>query len=120
MTGLSVILLIPMGYARAAPAGLPTMTSLTWTQPGANAPIARYEAQGLAVDGKLYVFGGFYNQKTQATVQSDRYDIKTDTWTPISPLPEKVTHAGQATDGRFIYLAGGFVGDHPGGSSNRF
>ncbi|MBI3811108.1 MAG: hypothetical protein HY283_02725 [Nitrospirae bacterium] len=96
------------------------MASPTWAKPGANAPIARYEAQGLAVEGKLYVFGGFYNQKTQATDQSDRYDIKTDTWTPISSLPDKITHAGQATDGRFIYLAGGFVGDHPGASSNRF
>ncbi len=98
----------------------PPKTSLSWLKPGAAAPTPRYEAEGLAVHGKLYVFGGFFDGKTQATVRSDRYDPKTDTWTPIASLPEKLTHAGQATDGRVIYLAGGFVGDHPGNSSDRF
>jgi len=94
--------------------------SITWLKPGEDATLPRYEAEGLAVGGKLYVFGGFYNGKTQATVKSDRYDPKTDSWIPIASLPEKVTHAGQASDGRKIYLVGGFVGDHPGPSSNRF
>ena len=91
----------------------------TWEQAGKDALIPRFEAQGLAVNGKLYVFGGFFNSKIEATLQSDKHDPATNTWTPIAPLPEPVTHAGQATDGKFIYLAGGFVGDHPGPSSNK-
>ena len=96
------------------------LTTLTWEDPGTDASIPRFEAQGLALHGKLYVFGGFYKQgPPQATVQSDAYHLQSDTWTPLAPLPEQLTHAGQATDGTFIYLAGGFVGDHPGGSSKK-
>lgn len=96
-----------------------TPISLTWEAAGADATIPRFEAQGLTLDGKLYVFGGFYNDRIQATLQSDVYDPATNTWTRLTPLPEKLTHAGQATDGRLIYLAGGFVGNHPGGSSHK-
>ena len=89
-------------------------TSLTWKLPGADATIPRFEAQGLALNGKLYVFGGFYTgDPILATLQSDVYDLMSNTWTPLAPLPEKLSHAGQAADGKFIYLAGGFVGDHP-------
>ena len=96
------------------------LTTLTWENPGPDATVPRFEAQGLALHGKLYVFGGFYKQgPPQATVQSDAYHLQSDTWTPLAPLQEKLTHAGQATDGTFIYLAGGFVGDHPGGSSKK-
>ena len=95
---------------------------ISWDNPGENAPIPRMEAQGLAVNGKLYVFGGFItaaDRHLPATTQSHTYDLKTDTWTVLLPLPEKLTHAGQASDGNIIYLAGGFVGDHPGESSDR-
>lgn len=94
-------------------------TILQWQPPGNEASIPRYEAQGLAVDGRLFVFGGFFNEKTQATLESEAYDPEENRWISLAPMPEKLTHAGQATDGKVIYLAGGFVGDHPGGSSNR-
>ena len=95
-------------------------TTLIWDNPGADASVPRFEAQGLALHGKLYVFGGFHTEDPpKAIFQSDAYDPFMNTWTPLTPLPEKLTHAGQATDGTYIYLAGGFVGDHPGGSSNK-
>ena len=33
-------------------------------------------------------------------------------------MPVAITHAGQAADGAAVYLAGGFVGDHPGASTS--
>ena len=80
----------------------------------ASAPLTVYEAQGAAVGGKVYVFGGFYDTKTRATTRVQRYDPASDAWDTLAPLPEKVTHAGQAASDNEVFLVGGFVGDHPG------
>lgn len=81
----------------------------------AETPIPRYEHAGLAVAGKLYAFGGFYNTDIQATTRSDVYDPATNTWTRIADMPEALTHVGHATDGRYVFLIGGFVGDYSNG-----
>lgn len=86
---------------------------------GADNPAARYEAAGAAVNGKLYVFGGYINEQIQATARVDVYNPASDKWTQLNDMPEVVTHAGQAVDGNFIYIAGGFVGNHPGLGSRR-
>ena len=88
---------------------------------GAAAPLPRYEAQGLAVDGLLYVFGGFFTNAggPTATSQAHVYDPAADLWSPLGDMPEPLTHAGQAADGPTVYVAGGFVGDDPGGSTDR-
>ena len=83
----------------------------------ASAPLARYEAQGLALGGKLYVMGGFYNADIKATKRVDIYDPATNTWSRGAAMPEALTHAGAAAVGRSIYLAGGFIGNHPGPST---
>jgi N-acetylneuraminic acid mutarotase len=64
------------------------------------------------------VFGGFDAWFPNVSQVSEVYDPTADAWTPLSPVPEKLTHAGQAVIDQTIYLAGGFVGDHPGGSSD--
>ena len=85
----------------------------------APAPLARLEAQGAVVDGKLYIFGGFYaSDPTLATSRSDAYDPATNTWKRIADMPEPITHAPVVVDGETIYLLGGYVGDHPGGSTS--
>lgn len=94
-------------------------TSLVWDPNGANAAQPLFEAQGLALQGKLYVFGGFYNNAIQTTLQAHAYDPTLNSWTQLSDVPVKLTHAGEASDGGIVYLAGGFVGDHPGGSTNQ-
>jgi N-acetylneuraminic acid mutarotase len=92
----------------------------TWTadtfrwKTGAANPLARYESIGAAANGKLFVFGGYINEQIQSTARVDSYDPASNTWTQLSDMPEAVTHAGQAVDGRYIYIAGGFAGDHPG------
>ena len=80
----------------------------------ANAPAGVYEAQGAITAGRLMVFGGFFDAATRATTRSSAYDPLADRWTPIAPMPEPITHAGTAADGRYVYFAGGFIGDHPG------
>jgi N-acetylneuraminic acid mutarotase len=77
----------------------------------APSPIPRFEANDAAVNDQLYVFGGFYNAAIQATTEADRYDPSTNTWTVLTDMPQPITHAGTATDGQTVYLAGGFVGD---------
>ena len=70
------------------------------------------EAQGRAVGGRLYVFGGFDSLKNCCvpTDRAQRYDPATNVWTPLRPMPNGgVTHAGMATDGQNIYYAGGYV-----------
>ncbi len=90
---------------------------LTWLT-RASAPSTLYEAQGAAVNGKLYVFGGFYTNLNGTTPAATRgawvYDPGSDRWATLRDIPDAVTHAGVAVDGAAIYVAGGFLGNHPG------
>jgi hypothetical protein len=95
-------------------------TSLVWDPNGTDAAQPLFEAQGLALQGRLYVFGGFHTSgPIDTTQQSHAYDPALNGWTRLADVPVKLTHAGQASDGGTIYLAGGFGGDNPGGSTAR-
>jgi N-acetylneuraminic acid mutarotase len=113
-----VALVFLSACSQPAPTLEPLAEGLSWAQRAA-APTALYEAQGLAVGNTLYVFGGFFNARIQATPKSYAFHAPSKRWRALRPLPEAVTHAGQAAYGDDIYLAGGFVGDHPGPPSNR-
>ncbi|HZL38331.1 MAG TPA: kelch repeat-containing protein, partial [Tepidisphaeraceae bacterium] len=77
----------------------------------AAAPQALAEAMGVSVGGKLYTFGGFNVTAPSylATTAAQMFDPVTHRWTAIAPLPSPLTHSGTATDGRYIYVAGGYV-----------
>ena len=94
------------------------ITDLTWGT-AASQPIGNSEAQAAVVNGMLYSFGGFDQQKACCT-PTDRayvYDPAADTWTSIAPLPGMpeddgtgtlpggVTHSGVTTDGSVVYGA---------------
>ena len=91
--------------------------TIKWATAAAN-PQARFEAQGAVVNGKFYVFGGFFNEAVQATKRSDVYEPATNRWTRIKDMPEAITHAGVAVDGNIIYIVGGFSGNHPAPGTN--
>lgn len=112
---LGVIWCMTLGMSNAPTA---FASSSTWIT-GAAVPLARFEAQGLVVKGKLYIFGGFYNNALSTTKRSDVYDIASNRWSRIADLPEPLTHAAQAADGTTMYLVGGYVGNNPGPSINR-
>ena len=84
-----------------------------WTV-AASCPEANFEAPALVIDDQLYIFGGWKSMDTQATHRVQVYDPVSDTWSSASDLPTLATHIGVALDGRTVWLAGGFVGHHPG------
>ncbi|WP_165795433.1 Kelch repeat-containing protein [Deinococcus koreensis] len=94
----------------------PVPAVLGWGARGA-APTTLYEGQGAAVGGRLYVFGGFdrnLDGVPTATRAAWRFDASDNRWAALKPAPQALTHAGTAVDGASIYVAGGFLGDHPG------
>jgi hypothetical protein len=91
------------------------LSSLSWITSTAEAPLRLFEGQGLAVGGRLYLLGGF-TSGTTAITGSFAFDPDLDAWRALADLPEPLTHAGQTSDGKRIYLAGGFYGDSPGPS----
>ncbi len=94
-------------------------TRLAQWQTLANAPYPQYEGQGASVNGKLYLFGGFFNGSLQVTTEAAVYDPANDSWASIARAPIPLTHAAHAVDGDKIYVLGGYLGDHPGGSTDQ-
>jgi N-acetylneuraminic acid mutarotase len=66
------------------------------------------------LDGRLYVFGGHFNEKIQTTDVVQVYDASTNSWSRKAPLPVPTTHWNAVLSGHTVWFAGGFVGDHPG------
>lgn len=67
------------------------------------------------MDGLLYVFGGYTdNSYLPKSKRADVYNPQTNRWTKLPEMPMAITHAGTATDGANIYLAGGVVGSGAG------
>jgi N-acetylneuraminic acid mutarotase len=86
----------------------PVPTTIGW-ETKAPSPIIRAEALRAVVDNKLYVFGGFSGDL--GPVQTSHvFDPSPNTWTPITSLPTRLTHAGVAVDGSNVYVVGGYVG----------
>lgn len=100
----------------AAVSASPSFRNIKWNTV-APSPIARTEAQGAAVNGKLYLFGGYINTTYTPTRRADVYNPINNTWTRIKDLPKGLTHSGTAVDGTHIYLAGGYPAKSTGGQS---
>jgi N-acetylneuraminic acid mutarotase len=98
-------------------------TPFTWATKSPN-PLVRFEAVGGAAGGKLYQFSGYYTccAKILATPECDAYDPATDKWSSLANIPQPISHSGQVVDEDnaahpIFWLAGGFLGDHPGPST---
>ena len=109
--------------ARATTPAAPDSTRIAWQNFTAS-PVTRHEAAGIAVNGKLYAFGGFSAGNTPCqgltgsciTKYSSVYNPATNAWARIADMPEGVTHAGIASDGTAVYIAGGYLGTRPDGT----
>jgi N-acetylneuraminic acid mutarotase len=120
LSGIEIIPLATLPTSTPAPTALPGgTTSLFYWSKGATAPIKRFEALGAAVNGKLYVIGGFINDEAQTSNVIEAYDLASNTWQRLADMPEAISHAPVVVDGSTIYVLGGYVGDNPGPSSNR-
>ncbi|MEP7072328.1 MAG: kelch repeat-containing protein, partial [Verrucomicrobiota bacterium] len=88
-------------------------------------PLVRFEGIGGACAGRLYQFSGYYTggSALKATPECDAYDPATNRWTRLADIPQPISHSGQAVDDdgpgdEVFWLAGGFLGDHPGPSTS--
>ena len=76
----------------------------------------RVEPGAARVGNKLYTFGGYRRSPdNQVTRAGDVLDFESGTWSSLAPIPGGAaeSHAGVATDGEWIYWAGGQVGGGP-------
>jgi N-acetylneuraminic acid mutarotase len=97
--------------------------SFTWVTKAIN-PLQRFEAMGGTANGKLYQFSGYYTvgKSILATPLCHSYDPATDKWSRLADIPHAISHCGQVADtdqasNSIFWLAGGFLGDHPGPST---
>jgi N-acetylneuraminic acid mutarotase len=71
-------------------------------------PTARMCAAAAVANDKIYVMGGQINATSGETVALEVYDIATNVWDTLEPMPVAVTRAAAATVGGLVYLAGGY------------
>lgn len=84
--------------------------TFSWTE-AAPCPVARFEANGVVIDGELWVMGGFISSALDVTRRVDIYDPNADSWRPGPELPDAETHVGVVGVGSDIVLVGGFNGN---------
>jgi N-acetylneuraminic acid mutarotase len=115
----------PTGAAASTPAASPTASPATATRLPATAaatpaaergawaavgpmPTPRSEVGGAALDGRIYVAGGFLaNGDTSPAVEV--YEPARDGWRAAAPLPEPRNHLALATVGGKLYATGGYA-----------
>ena len=72
--------------AMFAAAVTPRSAVAQWTSV-APLPFARYEAPNVLLNGKIYVFGGFYDALLNSTPQVHVYDPATNAWRYLTDIP---------------------------------
>ena len=82
------------------------MPTSPWKK-GAPFPEPDEELYGVAVNGKLYVIGGWGDGKARGV--NYEYDPATDKWTKKKSMPRPAHHAALAAANGKIYVCGGFV-----------
>ncbi len=70
-------------------------------------PVPRQESAVVALDGRIYVIGGYGAQPVPDTLVLV-YDAVAGTWGEAAPVPEALHHAAAAVVDGKIYLIGGF------------
>jgi N-acetylneuraminic acid mutarotase len=97
---------------------------LLWSK-GASMPTPRSEVAGVIVGGEhIYVIGGFWMPSNATrpgkTNLVEVYNIKNNTWSSVTQLPEKTDHVGAAEYNGKIYVVGGSVGKENNRSNKLF
>lgn len=82
---------------------------------GAPAPGARTEIAAAALDGKIYVAGGFSRPSLSSVLDFaisrdvEVYDPAADSWTHTTPMPAGRHHMGMVALDGYVYVVGGFA-----------
>jgi N-acetylneuraminic acid mutarotase len=99
----TIAVIASLAVATAALAQMPTSP---WKK-GAPFPQADEELYGVALNGKMYVIGGWDDGKAGGI--NYEYNPATDKWTKKQPMPRPAHHAALAAANGKIYVMGGFV-----------
>jgi peroxiredoxin/N-acetylneuraminic acid mutarotase len=102
----SAILAVIASLVIFATAGQAQMPPSPWKK-GAPFPEPDEELYGVAVNGKLYVIGGWGEGKARGA--NYEYDPAADKWTKKKSMPRPAHHAALAAANGKIYVFGGFV-----------
>jgi N-acetylneuraminic acid mutarotase len=72
-------------------------------------PTARHHAASAVVDGNVYVIGGRIEGSLTITNVNvnEMYDVKTDIWSTLDPMPSERSGIGAASINNTIYVFGG-------------
>src|SRR4029453_17893863 len=102
-TAVLAVMMASLVVVATASAQMPTSP---WKK-GAPFPVPDEELYGVAMNGKLYVIGGWDDGKAAGVTYE--YDPATDKWTKKKPMPGAAHHAALAAANGKIYVMGGFV-----------
>lgn len=92
--------------------------SLRWSS-GPSMPQKREEGASAVLNGRLYVFGGFYDWTFNATGRVDAFNPATNSWQQRAWMPEAITHAPAIVINGEAWIFGGYVGKDPGPSTKK-
>ncbi|HEY6405721.1 MAG TPA: kelch repeat-containing protein, partial [Nitrososphaeraceae archaeon] len=84
---------------------LKSNNSSYWTT-GAPLPTPRSEIAGAALNGKIYIIGGF-DETGRSTTKVEVYDPIGNNWTTTASLPEPLDHTAAAIYNGKLYVVGG-------------
>jgi hypothetical protein len=92
-----------------------TNLSSAWTT-AAGLPYELDEPRGAALDGEIYLVGGITGLEHVANErlllepsnELTRFDPKTETFTELAPLPDKLNHIGVVSYHHDLYVLGGY------------
>src|SRR6185503_9483335 len=102
----TAVLAVMMASLVVVATALAQMPASPWKH-GAPFPVPDEELYGVAVNGKLYVIGGWADGNAGGV--NYEYDPATDKWTKKQPMPRPAHHAALAAANGKIYVMGGFV-----------
>ena len=97
-----------LGFRTDSPAPVDQSTSGTWTFL-APLPAPRQEVAVAALDGRVFVIGGF-GEGGEPMASVDVYDPATNEWESRAPLPAPTHHAAAAVAAGRLYVIGGYTG----------
>ncbi|NKX51181.1 hypothetical protein HER39_11525, partial [Arthrobacter deserti] len=102
---------IEVFYPGSTPSPDPATAWPTSWSTGRPAPAACFATAATTLGGIIYRFGGF-DSRFRVLRSYTSYNPATNTWTNLGTMPAGMaeSHQGITTDGRYIYLAGGFAG----------
>jgi N-acetylneuraminic acid mutarotase len=73
--------------------------------------LARQEHGAACIGRTVYVAGGLLSNPTRATNDVEAYDIESDSWSPVTPMPAALDHLGVVALNDELHVIGGFGGD---------